>query len=101
MYFLSRANNIFCVYFEFKLNRTCGADPEIFYRVGGVKRLFDFAGGGGGLSHFFIFINKLNSARGVGGLGPPDPLPGPFSRFAHVEFGMISAFYQSHEIVQK
>lgn len=89
----------FCVYFEFNLNRTCGADPEIFYRVGGVKRLFDFAGGGGGLSHFFIFINKFNSARGVGGLGPPDPLPGPFSRFAHVEFGTISAFFQSHEIV--
>lgn len=56
----------FCVYFEFNLNRTCGADPEIFYRVGGVKRLFDFAGGGGGLSHYFIFINEFNSARGVG-----------------------------------
>lgn len=41
-----------------------------FLQGGGVKRLFDFAGGGGGLSHFFIFINKLNSARGVGGLGP-------------------------------
>lgn len=72
---------------------------KFFTGWGGVKRLFDFAGGGGGLSHFFIFINKLNSARGVGGLGPPDPLPGPLSRFAHVEFGMISAFYQSHELV--
>lgn len=44
-----------------------------FLQGGGVKRLFDFAGGGGGLSHFFIFINKF--------------------------IGMISAFFQSHEIV--
>lgn len=48
----------FCVYFEFNPNRTCGADPDIFYRVGGVKRLFDFAGGGVGWSESFFYIYK-------------------------------------------
>lgn len=83
----------FCVYFEFNLNRICGVDLEIFYRVGGVKWLFDFVGGGGGLSYFFIFINKFNFVRGVGGLGLTDFFLGFFFRFVYVEFGIILVFF--------
>lgn len=45
----------FCVYFEFNLNRTCGADPEIFYRVGVSNGYLILPGWGWSESFFHIY----------------------------------------------